>query len=73
MLDIPLPKDLEERLDKLAGKTKRSKSYHVKKALQAYIEDREDYLLAAAALEEDEDEDNSYTWAEVKKRAKLDD
>ena len=31
MLGVHLPKDLEERLDKLVGSTKRSKSYYVKK------------------------------------------
>lgn len=71
MLGVHLPKDLEERLDKLVGSTKRSKSYYVKKALQQYLEDREDYLLAAAALEEDDG--TRYSLEEVEKLAGLND
>lgn len=71
MLGVHLPKDLEERLDKLASKTKRSKSYHTKKALQEYLEEKELYLLAAAALEEDDG--TRYSLEEVEKLAGLND
>ena len=49
---VRLPKDLELRLDRIAQKTHRSKSYYIRKALEQFLEDREDHLLAVARLEE---------------------
>ncbi|HEV2614393.1 MAG TPA: ribbon-helix-helix domain-containing protein [Gammaproteobacteria bacterium] len=51
MLAIRLPKALEDRLQKLADKENRSKSYYARKALEQYIQDREDYLLAVSRFE----------------------
>jgi RHH-type transcriptional regulator, rel operon repressor / antitoxin RelB len=52
MLAVRIPKELEAQLDKVAKETHRSKSYYVRKALEKYLEDRADYLLAVARLEE---------------------
>ena len=52
MLALRLPKEIERRLDSLARRTHRSKSYYVKKAIVQFLEDREDYLLAVARLGE---------------------
>ena len=54
MLTVRLPKELEDRLEKFAQKTNRSKGYYVRKALETFLDDREDYLLAVAALAEDD-------------------
>ncbi|MBI4666256.1 MAG: ribbon-helix-helix protein, CopG family [Nitrospinae bacterium] len=54
MLSVRLDEKTEKRLDKLAEKTGRSKSYYVRKAVQQFLEDREDYLAALAALERGE-------------------
>jgi RHH-type rel operon transcriptional repressor/antitoxin RelB len=54
MLEIRLGPELEKRLERLARKTGRSKSYHAREAIRQYLEDREDYLLGLAALERDE-------------------
>jgi RHH-type transcriptional regulator, rel operon repressor / antitoxin RelB len=51
MLGIRLEPELEARLNRLAKKTGRSKSYYAKLAIQQFLEDREDYLLGIAALE----------------------
>ncbi len=51
MLGVRLEPELEERLDWLAKQTGHTKSYHAKKAIKKYLEDREDYLIAVAALE----------------------
>jgi len=51
MLGVRLEPELEARLERLAKKTGRSKSYYAKEAIRAYLEDREDYLLGIAALE----------------------
>ena len=52
MLGVRLDKDIEDRLETLCKKTGRTKSYYAKKAIKEFIEDREDYLLAVATLEE---------------------
>ncbi len=54
MLEISLEPDVEKRLDQLAEKTGRSKSYFAELAIRQYLEDREDYDLGIAALERNE-------------------
>jgi RHH-type transcriptional regulator, rel operon repressor / antitoxin RelB len=51
MLGVRLDPELEERLERLARETGRTKSYYAKEAIRQYVEDREDYLLGIAALE----------------------
>jgi len=46
MLSLKLPDDLEHKLDLLAQKTGRTKSYYAKKAIAEYLEDMEDIYLA---------------------------
>lgn len=55
MLTVRLSPELEGQLDQLARDTGRPKSFYVKEALARYLEDRADYLTAAAALERQED------------------
>lgn len=50
-LTVRLPDELQQRLDHLAIQTGRAKSFYVKEALEAYLEDLEDLLLANAVLE----------------------
>jgi len=54
MLGVRLEPELEARLERLAKKTGRSKSYYAKEAIRQFLEDREDYLLGLAVLERDE-------------------
>ena len=54
MLAVRLDPETEDKLNRLAQETGRSKSYYVKQAIENYLEEREDYLLALAALERDE-------------------
>lgn len=54
MLAVRLEATQEAALAHLAASTGRSKSYYVKEALAAYLQDRGDYLLALAALEKNE-------------------
>ncbi len=70
MLSLRLSKDLEERLEKISKTTNRSKTYYATKAIEKYLEDQEDYLLAIAALENDNGK--RFSLAEVKKLAGLD-
>ena len=46
MLALRLPADLEARLDALARKTGRTKSYYAREAIVEYIDDLEDLYLA---------------------------
>jgi len=50
MLALRLPPDIEQRLDALAKKTGRSKSYYACEALVRQLEDIEDYYLARRRL-----------------------
>ncbi|HUY37990.1 MAG TPA: CopG family transcriptional regulator [Candidatus Binataceae bacterium] len=52
MLAVRLPGSIDRRLDNLARKTGRTKSFYVKKAILDFLEDREDYLLGLARLEQ---------------------
>jgi len=54
MLGIRLEPELESRLERLAKKTGRSKSYYARLAIRQFLEDREDYELGVAALERKE-------------------
>lgn len=54
MLGIRLEPELERRLQRLARKTGRSKSYYAREAIRQYLEEREDYLLGLAVLERNE-------------------
>lgn len=46
MLAIRLPADLEERLDRLAKKTGRTKTFYARAAIAEYLDDLEDIHLA---------------------------
>jgi len=54
MLGIRLDRQLESRLERLAKRTGRSKSYYAREAIRQYLEDREDYLAGIAVLERQE-------------------
>ena len=50
MLALRLPPDLEKRLDALAKKTGRTKSFYAREAIMRHLEDREDYHVALSRL-----------------------
>jgi RHH-type rel operon transcriptional repressor/antitoxin RelB len=54
MLGVRLSKDLEQRLVNLSEQTGRTRSYYVKRAIEAFLDDKEEYLLGLAALERNE-------------------
>lgn len=67
MTGVRLPEELENRLDNLVLKTHRSKSYYIKRAIEDYLNDQEDYLLAAAISERiTRGIEKTYTLAELK-------
>ncbi len=50
MLALRLPPKIEKRLDSLAKKTGRTKSFYAREAIVRHIEDLEDYHLARRRL-----------------------
>ena len=50
MLALRLPAEIEKRLDVLAKKTGRTKSFYAREAILRHIEDLEDYHLAQRRL-----------------------
>jgi RHH-type rel operon transcriptional repressor/antitoxin RelB len=43
---------LEERLERLAKRTGRPKSLYIRRAVEEYLDEQEDYLIALQRLEE---------------------
>lgn len=56
MLALRLPPDLERRLDALAKRTGRTKSYYAREAIIEHIEDLEDYYTAESRIRTDSGE-----------------
>jgi RHH-type transcriptional regulator, rel operon repressor / antitoxin RelB len=50
MLAIRLPADIEERLDRIAKRSGRSKTYYAREAILRHIEDLEDLQIAEERL-----------------------
>jgi RHH-type rel operon transcriptional repressor/antitoxin RelB len=51
MLTVRLHPKLEARLNRLAKRTGRTKTYYAKKAIEEFLEEQEDYLIALTRLE----------------------
>jgi RHH-type rel operon transcriptional repressor/antitoxin RelB len=51
MLALRLNPEIEERLDRLAKKTGRTKSYYAREAILEHLDDLEDIYLALQRLE----------------------
>lgn len=51
MLTIRLPRPIEKRLEKLARRTGRTKTFYAREAILEHIADLEDLYLAEDALE----------------------
>jgi len=54
-LSIRIPDELARRLDELAKSLDRPKSYIVKKAMEFYLDEYSDYLIAVNRLHNKED------------------
>ena len=51
MLAIRLPESIEKRLEKLARRTGRTKTYYVREAILQHLDDLEDMYLAERVLD----------------------
>jgi RHH-type rel operon transcriptional repressor/antitoxin RelB len=52
MLAIRLPPEIEKRLERLAKKTGRTKTFYAREAILNHLEDLEDAYIAEKALDE---------------------
>jgi RHH-type rel operon transcriptional repressor/antitoxin RelB len=52
VLAIRLPEEIEQRLEALAKRTGRTKSYYVRQAILEQLDDLEDFYLAEKAWQE---------------------
>lgn len=69
---VRLPDDLEKRLNTLCAETHRAKSFYIRKALEEFLDDREDYLLALAVKERiSAGKEKTYTLDEIKQEFDL--
>jgi RHH-type rel operon transcriptional repressor/antitoxin RelB len=64
-----IPEKMGHKIEDIAEKTGRTKSYYVRKALEKFIEDQEDYLIAVQRLKEN---NPTYTLEDVIKELGLD-
>ncbi len=72
MAGVRLPLDLEEQLDRLALQTHRTKSYYIKRAIEKFLEEEGDYLLALSISERIKNkQERTYTLDEIKKQHDL--
>jgi len=74
MLAIRLPQPIEKRLEKLARRTGRTKSFYAREAIVQHLEDLEDLYLAERALERIRNgEDDTIPLEDVMKRHGMED
>ncbi|MCU1341198.1 MAG: hypothetical protein JWN92_621 [Candidatus Acidoferrum typicum] len=74
MLAIRLPQSIEKRLENLARRTGRTKTFYAREAILQHLEDLEDLYLAERALERIRDgRDDTITLDDVLKRHGMDD
>jgi RHH-type rel operon transcriptional repressor/antitoxin RelB len=53
-LSVRLPEDVETRLEALAQKTGRTKTFYIREAVLGHLEDLEDYYLALERMQNPE-------------------
>ena len=72
MLAIRLPADIEKRLDDLAKKTGRTKTFYARQAILEHLEDLEDMYFAQAVIERiDAGQEQVFSLEEVEKELGL--
>jgi RHH-type rel operon transcriptional repressor/antitoxin RelB len=70
MLAVRLPEKIEARLTELAKQTHRPKSYYVKQAIEEFLDEYEEHLLALSRLEK---KNPRITLEEMERRLDLED
>ena len=57
MLAVRLDAELEQRLERLAARTGRTKTFYARQAIEAHLDDLEDFYLAEERLRDFRSED----------------
>ena len=71
---IRLAPEVEERLDRLAERTGRTKAFYLRRLIEDHIDDVEDYYLGVEVLERVKSgKEKTYSSAEVRRELGLDD
>ena len=74
MLAIRLPSDIEERLERLAKATGRTKTYYAREAILEHLDDLEELYLAEQRLSDNRaGRSQTYTLEEVERELGLED
>lgn len=73
MQAVRIPKELDERLARLARETGRTKSYYARRAIAEWLEEREDFLIALRRLEEVEEGRKTVPLEELERELGLED
>lgn len=74
MLAIRLPEEIEARLERLAKATGRTKTFYVREAILAHLDDLEDLYLAGKRLIDNRaGRSRTYTLEEVERELGLED
>ena len=74
MLAIRLPPDIEKRLDRLAKRSGRTKTYYAREAILKHLEDLEDLQIAEERLRAlKEGRSRIFTQEEIERELGLDD
>lgn len=74
MLAIRLSNEIENRLEKLAKTTGRTKTFYVREAIMTHLEDLEDYYLAADTISRvQEGKEKTHSSQSVRKYLDLED
>lgn len=72
MLALRLPEDIETRLEELAKRTGRTKSYYAREAIVKYLEEMEEVYLAEKELEDIKRGAKTCTLNDMEKEFELD-
>jgi RHH-type transcriptional regulator, rel operon repressor / antitoxin RelB len=73
MIAVRIPEDLEARLDKLAKRTGRTKTFYVREAITEHLDDLEDLYLAEKEVAKINAGAKAYSLDEVRKELGLED
>jgi RHH-type rel operon transcriptional repressor/antitoxin RelB len=72
MFAVRLTKELEDRLERLAARTGRAKTFYAREAIEAHLDDLEDFYLSEERLKSFREGD-AIPLADMKMRLGLDD
>jgi RHH-type rel operon transcriptional repressor/antitoxin RelB len=73
MIAVRMPADIEARLDRLAKRTGRTKTFYIREAVMEHLDDLEDLFLAEKELQKIKAGARTYSIEELRNELGLDD